>query len=103
MDQSIRSNSCIERRVRRRKTMSVQRKRYSAELKTRVALEAIKGQKTANEIAAEYVVDLSCISASLGTPHLYTTFEMASLLAQLPVFPVRYNSPKSLLPQPHLP
>ena len=33
--------------------MSVQRKRYSAELKARVALEAIKGQKTANEIAAE--------------------------------------------------
>jgi len=36
--------------------MSVQRKRYSAELKTRVALEALKGQKTANEIAAEYGV-----------------------------------------------
>ena len=33
-----------------------QRKRYSAELKTRVALEAIKGHKTANEIAAEYGV-----------------------------------------------
>ena len=36
--------------------MTVQRKRYSADLKTRVALEAIKGQKTANEIAAEYGV-----------------------------------------------
>ncbi len=36
--------------------MSVQRKRYSADLKTRVALEAIKAQKTANEIAAEYEV-----------------------------------------------
>ncbi len=36
--------------------MSMQRKRYSADLKTRVALEAIKGQKTANEIAAEYGV-----------------------------------------------
>jgi transposase-like protein len=36
--------------------MSVQRKRYSAELKARVALEAIKGQKTANEITAEYGV-----------------------------------------------
>ncbi len=36
--------------------MSVQRKRYSADLKTRIALEAIKGQKTANEIAAEYGV-----------------------------------------------
>ena len=32
--------------------MSVQRKRYSAELKARVALEASKGQKTANEIEA---------------------------------------------------
>ena len=36
--------------------MSVQRKRYSADLKARVALEAIKGQKTANEIASEYAV-----------------------------------------------
>ncbi|GAC1565603.1 MAG: hypothetical protein NVS3B14_03900 [Ktedonobacteraceae bacterium] len=36
--------------------MSVQRKRYSADLKMRIALEAIKGQKTANEIAAEYGV-----------------------------------------------
>ena len=36
--------------------MSMQRKRYSADLKTRVALEAIKGQKTANEIAALYGV-----------------------------------------------
>ncbi len=34
--------------------MSVQRKRYSADLKAKVALEAIRGQKTANEIAAEY-------------------------------------------------
>ena len=32
------------------------RKRYSAELKIRVALEAIKGRKTANEIAVEYEV-----------------------------------------------
>ena len=36
--------------------MPGQRKRYSAELKAKVALEAIKGQKTANEIAAEYGV-----------------------------------------------
>ena len=36
--------------------MSVQRKRYSAELKAKIALEAIKGQKTANEIATEYEV-----------------------------------------------
>ncbi len=32
------------------------RKRYSADLKAKVALEAIKGHKTANEIAAEYGV-----------------------------------------------
>jgi putative transposase len=32
------------------------RKRYSADLKAKVALEAIKGHKTANEIAAEYEV-----------------------------------------------
>jgi transposase-like protein len=36
--------------------MPVQRKQYSAELKTRVALEAIKGYKTVNEIASEYGV-----------------------------------------------
>jgi transposase-like protein len=36
--------------------MSVQRKQYRAELKTRVALEAIKGYKTVNEIASEYGV-----------------------------------------------
>lgn len=36
--------------------MAGQRKRYSAALKAKVALEAIKGQKTTNEIAAEYGV-----------------------------------------------
>ncbi len=36
--------------------MSVQRKRYSAEEKTRVAVEAMRGQKTINELAAEYGV-----------------------------------------------
>ena len=36
--------------------MAMTRKRYSADLKAKVALEAIKGQKTANEIAAEYGV-----------------------------------------------
>jgi len=34
----------------------MQRKRHSAELKAKVALEAIKGQKTVNEIASEYGV-----------------------------------------------
>jgi transposase-like protein len=32
----------------------IQRKRYSAEIKMKVALEAIRRQKTVNEIAAEY-------------------------------------------------
>lgn len=36
--------------------MTQQRKRYSAELKAKVALEAIKGHKTANEIASMYGV-----------------------------------------------
>jgi transposase-like protein len=36
--------------------MAGQRKQYSSELKTKVALEAIRGHKTANEIAAEYGV-----------------------------------------------
>jgi transposase-like protein len=34
----------------------MQRKRHSAELKAKIALEAIKGYKTANEIASEYGV-----------------------------------------------
>jgi transposase-like protein len=36
--------------------MTQQRKRYSAELKAKVALEAIRGHKTANEIALTYSV-----------------------------------------------
>ena|SRR5882724_2923603 len=36
--------------------MSTQRKRYSAEFKARVALEAIKGHKTVNELASTYGV-----------------------------------------------
>jgi putative transposase len=36
--------------------MPVQRKRYSAEEKTKVAVEAIKGQKTINELAVVYGV-----------------------------------------------
>lgn len=34
--------------------MPKQRKHYSAELKAKVALEAIKGQQTVNEIASRY-------------------------------------------------
>lgn len=36
--------------------MSTQRKRYSAECKARVALDAIKGHKTVNELASIYGV-----------------------------------------------
>jgi putative transposase len=36
--------------------MKSQRKRYSAEFKAKVALEALKGQKTINEIAARFQV-----------------------------------------------
>jgi transposase-like protein len=36
--------------------MPTQRKIYSAELKARIALEAIKGQRTINEIAAHHGV-----------------------------------------------
>ncbi|GAC1435991.1 MAG: hypothetical protein NVSMB54_36240 [Ktedonobacteraceae bacterium] len=36
--------------------MPGRRKQFSSDLKVRVALEAIKGQKTANEIASEYGV-----------------------------------------------
>jgi len=40
----------------------MKRKRYSKEFKAKVALEAIKGQKTANEIASEYEVHVSQIN-----------------------------------------
>ena len=36
--------------------MSTQRKRYSAEFKARVALDAVKGHKTVNELASIYGV-----------------------------------------------
>ncbi len=55
-----------------------QRKRYSAELKTKVALEAMKGHKTVNEIAAEYGVHPTQITqwkkqALDGLPSLFST------------------------------
>jgi transposase-like protein len=37
----------------------MKRKQYSKDFKARVALEAIKGQKTANELAGEYEVHVS--------------------------------------------
>ena len=58
--------------------MPRQRKRYSTELKTKVALEAIKGQKTTNEIAAEYGVHPTQIAqwkkqALDGLPDVFST------------------------------
>src|SRR6266487_5526731 len=47
---------CQEERERRRGSMSTQRKQYSAEFKARVALEALKGLKTVNELASAYGV-----------------------------------------------
>lgn len=60
--------------------MSVQRKQYSADLKVKVALEAIKCQKTTNEIASEYGVHPSQISqwkkqALDGLPQLFSRQE----------------------------
>ncbi len=57
-----------------------QRKRYSAALKAKVAIEAIKGQKTTNEIAAEYGVHPTQITqwkkqALDGLPDLFSTRE----------------------------
>jgi transposase-like protein len=40
----------------------MKRKKFSKEFKAKVALEAIKSQKTANEIAAEYEVHISQIN-----------------------------------------
>jgi putative transposase len=58
--------------------MAGQRKRYSADLKTKVALEAIRGQKTANEIAAENGVHPTQIAqwkkqALDGLPELFSS------------------------------
>ncbi len=58
--------------------MAGQRKRYSVELKTKVALEAITGQKTANEIATEYGVHPTQIAqwkkqALDGLPNVFST------------------------------
>lgn len=53
--------------------MPKQRKYYSAELKAKVALEAIKGQQTVNEIASRYGIH----------PNLVTNWKKLAL-AQLP-------------------
>jgi len=43
--------------------MATKRKRHSLEFKAKVALEAIKGQRTVNEIAAQFGVHPSQIAA----------------------------------------
>lgn len=43
--------------------MTTQRKQYSASFKAKVALEAIKGHKTINELASEYSVHPNQIGA----------------------------------------
>src|SRR5712691_3040721 len=47
---------CQEEMELRRGEMSTQRKQYSAECKARVALEALKGRNTVNELASTYGV-----------------------------------------------
>ncbi len=54
------------------------RKHFSADIKAKVALEAIKGQRTTNEIAAEYGVHPSQIAqwkkqALEELPHIFAS------------------------------
>ena len=55
----------------------MQRKRYSADFKAKVALEALREQKTANELASEFKVHVSQITdwkktAMLHLPQAFT-------------------------------
>ena len=55
----------------------MKRKKYSAEFKSRVALEALKGDRTINEIASEYEVHPNQISLwkkqlKEGLPDVFT-------------------------------
>ena len=55
----------------------MKRKSYSKGFKTQVALEAIKGQKTVNEIASEYGVHVSQINSwkkrlQEGAPEIFS-------------------------------
>jgi transposase-like protein len=55
----------------------MQRKRYTAAFKSRVALEALKGQKTIAEIASGYEVHPNQVSQwkkqlQDGMPHIFT-------------------------------
>lgn len=53
------------------------RKQYSADLKAKAALEAIKGQRTANEIASEFGIHPTVLAAWKkqaieGLPEIFT-------------------------------
>jgi transposase len=49
----------------------MRRKKYSKELKARIALDAIKGQKTIAELASGYGVHANQISLEIERDHLY--------------------------------
>ncbi len=58
--------------------MGKKRVRYSAEVKAKIALEALKGVKTVNELAGQYQVHPTQISqwkcqVQLGARELFTT------------------------------
>ena len=58
--------------------MATKRRRHTAEFKARVALEAVKGQRTVNEIAAQFGVHPSQIAAwkrevTTRLPELFAT------------------------------
>jgi len=59
---------------------SRQRRSFSAEMKSRIALEAIKGQKTIQEIASHYGVHLSQVTSwrKQATGAMPTVFADAS-------------------------
>ena len=66
--------------------MSTQRKRYSAEFKARVALEALKGHKTVNELASTYGVHPTQIAhwkhrLHKETPDIVSARRVSSTLA----------------------
>ena len=59
-------------------TQSAQRNRYPADFKAKIALEAIKGHKTLNELASEYGVHPNQISTwkkqlLQELPHIFST------------------------------
>jgi len=62
------------------------RKRYSAEFKAKVALEAIKGELTISQLGAKYGVHQTMINSwkKQAIDNLPTTFEQKSNVAKTP-------------------